>query len=148
MKRVQQGFTLIELMIVVAIIGILAAIALPAYQSYVARTQVAEISTMLDGMKTTIAEICQNKGACSDTVAADFIQPSTGGKYTEKATIGAGAQITFTMSPVASGVNSLVAGDTLVVNSVMAAGDSTVRFECDASSTLPAAYRPKLCSAS
>jgi len=63
MKRVQQGFTLIELMIVVAIIGILAAIALPAYQDYTVRAKVSEVMLAASGMKTDIAEWYQSKGA-------------------------------------------------------------------------------------
>ena len=63
MKRVQQGFTLIELMIVVAIIGILAAIALPAYQDYTVRAKVSEVTLAASGMKTDIAEWFQTKGA-------------------------------------------------------------------------------------
>ena len=56
MKKVQQGFTLIELMIVVAIIGILAAVAIPAYQDYTAKAQAAEAGILLDGLKTPMAE--------------------------------------------------------------------------------------------
>ena len=63
MKRVQQGFTLIELMIVVAIIGILAAIALPAYQDYTVRAKVSEVVLAASGMKVDIAEWYQTKGS-------------------------------------------------------------------------------------
>lgn len=62
MKTKQQGFTLIELMIVVAIIAILAAIALPAYQQYAIRARVAELAVIADGMKSTVAENIANSG--------------------------------------------------------------------------------------
>ena len=63
MKKVQQGFTLIELMIVVAIIGILAAIAIPAYQDYTSRAKVSEAASLLDGIKTDVHEYYSNYGS-------------------------------------------------------------------------------------
>ncbi len=63
MNKVQQGFTLIELMIVVAIIGILAAIALPAYQDYTVRSRVSELAVVASGMKATVGENIANIGS-------------------------------------------------------------------------------------
>ena len=64
MKRVQQGFTLIELMIVVAIIGILAAVALPAYQDYTIRARTSELILAASGAKTSVTEACQLINSC------------------------------------------------------------------------------------
>ena len=69
MKRVQQGFTLIELMIVVAIVGILAAIAIPAYSDYVVRSKVSEAMAGLGACKTSVAEYIATKGAAALTAA-------------------------------------------------------------------------------
>ena len=81
-KQIQQGFTLIELMIVVAIIGILAAVALPAYQDYTARSQMAEAIAVAGALKTSITEFYAATGTCP----TDDLYNQSSGRYTEPAT--------------------------------------------------------------
>jgi type IV pilus assembly protein PilA len=85
MNTAQKGFTLIELMIVIAIIGILAAVALPAYQNYTAKAQATEAVTLLGGLKTGIVDMTSSVGleqACSDDEAVIEEKDTTTGVIT------------------------------------------------------------------
>jgi len=93
MKKVQQGFTLIELMIVVAIIGILAAIAIPAYQDYTIRAQVSEGLNLAGGAKAAVSEYTMDTGnfpADNTEAGISALPTDINGKYTTSVTVAAG----------------------------------------------------------
>ena len=93
MKKIQQGFTLIELMIVVAIIGILAAIAIPAYQDYTIRAQVTEGLNLAGAAKAAIAETWMSRGIAPTTRAEAGMSATltdTSGKYVESVDVADG----------------------------------------------------------
>ncbi|HGO7410630.1 TPA: pilin [Neisseria meningitidis] len=112
MNTLQKGFTLIELMIVIAIVGILAAVALPAYQDYTARAQVSEAILLAEGQKSAVTEYYLNHGTWpSDNSAAGVASSSTiKGKYVEKVEVKNGV-VTATM--LSSGVNKEIKGKKL-----------------------------------
>ncbi|HGO7220872.1 TPA: pilin, partial [Neisseria meningitidis] len=98
MNTLQKGFTLIELMIVIAIVGILAAVALPAYQDYTARAQVSEAILLAEGQKSAVTEYYLNHGEWPDGNSNAGVASSSDikGKYVEKVEVAKGV-ITATM---------------------------------------------------
>lgn len=145
MKAMQKGFTLIELMIVIAIIGILAAVALPAYQDYTARSQVSEALSLSSGAKGAVTEFWSNKGKfpTNNFSAGIATDASITGKYVEKVTIADGL-ITATMKGAGS-VASGIEGATLELSPATSAG--AVKWTCrtGATSGLKAKYLPSSC---
>ncbi|HGO9043311.1 TPA: pilin [Neisseria meningitidis] len=105
MNTLQKGFTLIELMIVIAIVGILAAVALPAYQDYTARAQVSEAILLAEGQKSAVTEYYLNHGEWpANNSSAGVASSSTiKGKYVKEVTVANGV-ITATM--LSSNVNN------------------------------------------
>ena len=143
MKKIQKGFTLIELMIVVAIIAILAAIAIPAYQDYVVRSQVSEGMSLADGSKTAIAEYYSNYGKFPPSNASAGVAAATSitGNYVSGVTVTAGLITVAYGGPKAS--TEIPAGATLILSASTNAGST--EFTCKAGGTLKTKYLPSAC---
>jgi len=141
MSHLQKGFTLIELMIVVAIIGILAAVAIPAYQDYIARSQVSEAVSLTAGGKTPLAEYFADKGAWPSS--ADSVMGNLAGKYVSNITITGGnsatTAVTLQATMKTTGVNSSIQGSTLTLTST-----DGKQWSCTGGN-IDAKYRPATC---
>jgi len=145
MKKIQQGFTLIELMIVVAIIAILAAIALPAYQDYVIRSQVSEGSVLADGAKTAVAEFYSNTGHAplNNTSAGLALSGSIIGKFVDDVTVASGTITATYSSSQPQRSNSKINGGQLQFSPTFSSG-STV-WKCKAVTGIAEKYLPVIC---
>ena len=145
MKSMQKGFTLIELMIVIAIIGILAAVALPAYQDYTARSQVSEALSLGGGAEAAVTEYWSNKGSFPGTNYSAGLATDTSitGKYVAKVTVKDGL-ITATMKGTGSVANGIGSG-TLQLSPMTSAGAVTWTCKSGGGSPLKAKYLPSSC---
>jgi type IV pilus assembly protein PilA len=165
LKTVQKGFTLIELMIVIAIIGILAAIAIPAYQNYTIRSQVTEGLSLADGWKTAISEYYAQNGSFPSTssttggAGAIAMSGASQGKYVGSIAVAAGGEIVITYTgSQANAKLSVAANNTLGLTPGLdanydviwvcglAASPTNVSFTAaTTATTVVAAYLPTSC---
>ena len=151
MKRIQQGFTLIELMIVVAIIGILAAVALPAYQDYTVRAKMSEVVLAASGGKTSIAEFYQTNSRMPVDTGSDPLS-SAGISDQDSQYVRA---ITYTSPDSNTGVITAFTKSTISANITTAMGviltgtantnTGQVNWVCTGEGSIPAKYLPSNC---
>ena len=142
MKNIQKGFTLIELMIVVAIIGILAAVAIPAYQDYTIKAKLSEATSLTSAPRLDMGVYCSNQGDFTSftgvSLAAVQVTVPTGAKVTQSVVVSAGPSptITATLLPTAP---AAVAGGTIVWTPTCSPGGTTWAI----GGSIPTKYYPQ-----
>jgi type IV pilus assembly protein PilA len=138
-QRAQQGFTLIELMIVVAIIGILAAVALPAYQDYTTKAKVSEVILAASSAKTNLSEVAQVAGAFPD--AASYSVDTQASTYVSGVAYSRTDASTGVITVTSRALPTAAAGTITLTGSLQTNGQVT--WVC--SGTIAAKYRPASC---
>ncbi|MBB5014574.1 pilin [Rehaibacterium terrae] len=138
MKKIQQGFTLIELMIVIAILGILLAIAIPAYQDYTVRAKVSEGLNMATAAKLGVSETRQTRGTWPSNNATAGIANTIQSTYVNSIAVGANGVITVTYR----NITELPTDATVTLTPTFAS--ESVRWTC-APGTVPSRYLPATC---
>ena len=144
----QKGFTLIELMIVVAIIAILAAIAISQYQDYVIRSQVSEGSSLADGVKTAVGEFVNNYGRFppANQSAGLALAASINGSYVSDVTIAGGVITASYESTAPQKANVAIDERALIFSPITQAG--SIKWNCKSSTVAANALKQKWCPSS
>jgi type IV pilus assembly protein PilA len=145
MNKIQKGFTLIELMIVVAIIAILAAIALPAYQDYMVRAKLSEIFVAGDACKNSVVEFYEGQGHLPPNLTSAGCNNNTT-KYIASTTMPTAGEI-HVLTQTVTDLGGASAQTYVLVPTPVAANTDVLEWACNstAGTTIPAKYLPSLC---